>query len=170
MAELVVIGYDSEATAESALATLGTLQKDLVVDLAGAAVVTCDAEGQYKMSTPTHAPGAGAASGALWGMIFGLLFLIPVAGLIIGGVMGALMGKMGDTGIKQEYISQVRDVLKPGMAGLVIMYRKATPDKTLEALAPFGGHVLKSSLSADAEAAINEALDGGAAAEAPAQA
>ncbi len=96
---------------------------------------------------------------ALWGMIFGLLFLIPVAGLVIGGVMGALMGKMGDTGIKQEFISQVRDVLKPGMAGLVIMYRKATPDKTLEALAPFGGHVLKSSLSSDAKAAINEALN-----------
>src|SRR5687768_10542863 len=70
MAELVVIGYDSEATAESALETLGKLQKDLVVDLAGAAVVTCDAEGKYKMSTPTHATGAGAASGALWGMIF----------------------------------------------------------------------------------------------------
>jgi uncharacterized membrane protein len=158
MAELVVIGYDSEATAEAALATLGKLQQDLVVDLAGAAVVVADAEGKFKMSTPTHATGAGAASGALWGMIFGLLFLIPVAGLVIGGVMGALFGKMGDTGIKQEFVSQVRDVLKPGMAGLVIMYRKATPDKTLEALAPFGGHVLKSSLSAQAEEAINEAL------------
>jgi uncharacterized membrane protein len=161
MAELVVIGYDNEASANAALATLGSLQKDLVVDLAGAAVVTCDAAGQYKMSTPTHATGAGAASGALWGMIFGLLFLIPVAGLVIGGVMGALFGKMGDVGIKQEFVSQVRDVLKPGMAGLVIMYRKATPDKTLAALAPHGGHVLKSSLSADAEAAINDALDGG---------
>jgi len=52
------------------------------------------------------------------------------------------------------------------MAGLVIMYRKATPDKTLEALAPFGGHVLKSSLSSDAEEAINEALNP----ETPAQA
>jgi uncharacterized membrane protein len=175
MAELVVIGYKDEATANGALETLGKLQKDLVVDLAGAAVVTCDAEGKYKMSTPTHATGAGAASGALWGMIFGLLFLIPVAGLVIGGVMGALFGKMGDTGIKQEFISQVRDVLKPGMAGLVIMYRKATPDKTIEALAPFGGHVLKSSLSSDAEAALNTALEGGhpetpAAPEAPAQA
>jgi uncharacterized membrane protein len=171
MAELVVIGYKDESVANQALATLGALQKDLVVDLAGAAVVKCDAEGKYTMSTPTHATGAGAASGALWGMVFGLLFLIPVAGLVIGGVMGALFGKMGDTGIKQEFISQVRDVLKPGMAGLVIMYRKATPDKTLEALAPYGGHVLKSSLSATAEDAINEALDGGAAAaEAPAQA
>ena len=158
MAELVVISYPDKATADAALAAVGKLQKDLVVDLAGAAVCVADADGKVSMSTPTHATGAGAASGALWGMIFGLLFLIPIAGLVIGGVMGALMGKMGDTGIKQEFVSQVRDLMKPNTAALIIMYRKATPDKTLEALHPFGGTVLKSSLSADAEAAINEAL------------
>jgi len=160
MAELVVIGYADEKTADLALEAVGKLQKDLVVDLAGAAVVVADADGKFKMGTPTHATGAGAASGALWGMIFGLLFLIPVAGLVIGGIMGAMFGKMGDLGIKKEYIEQVRDVLKPNTSALVIMYRKVTPDKTLEALAPFGGHVLKSSLSADAETAINEALAG----------
>jgi uncharacterized membrane protein len=52
------------------------------------------------------------------------------------------------------------------------MYRKATPDKTLDALAPYGGTVLKSSLSADTEAAINEALSSGSqpSAQAPTQA
>ena len=160
MAELVVIGYNDEPTAEAALATLGKLQQDLVVDLAGAAVVVADAEGKVKMASPTHATGAGAASGALWGMLFGLLFLIPVAGLVMGGIMGAMFGKIGDMGIKQEYVAQVRDLLKPNTAALVIMYRKATPDKTLEALAPHGGHVLKSSLSGEAEEAINHALSG----------
>jgi uncharacterized membrane protein len=167
MAELVVIGYNDEATANQAQAALHQLEKDLVVDLAGSAVVVADAEGKYKMTTPTHATGAGAASGALWGMIFGLLFFIPVAGLVIGGLMGGLFGKMGDTGIKQEFISQVRGLLKPNTAALVIMYRKATPDKTLAALQPFGGTVLKSSLSAEAEEAINEALAGDQPAAAP---
>jgi uncharacterized membrane protein len=161
MAELVVIGYPDEATAEAAQATLGKLERELVVDLAGSAVVVADATGKVKMTTPTHATGAGAASGALWGMLFGLLFLIPIGGMIIGGLMGALFGKMSDTGIKDEFVAQVRDLLKPNTAALVVMYRKATPDKTLAALAPFGGTVLKSSLSADTEAAINEALSGG---------
>jgi uncharacterized membrane protein len=160
MAELVVIGYPDEPTAESALEALGRLERGLVVDLAGAAVVVADANGKIKMSTPTHATGAGAASGALWGMLFGILFLIPVAGMVIGGVMGAMFGKIGGMGIQQEFISQVRDVLKPGTAALVVMYRKATPDKTLEALAPYGGSVLKSSLSAETEQAIDEALSG----------
>ena len=175
MAELVVIGYPDEATAEKAQATLAQLQHDLVVDLAGSAVCVADANGKVRMTTPTHATGAGAATGALWGMLFGLLFLIPIGGLLIGGMMGALFGKLSDTGIKDEFVAQVRDLLKPNTAALVIMYRKATPDKTLAALAPFGGTVLKSSLSADTEAAINEALAGGsestpAAASAPAQA
>jgi uncharacterized membrane protein len=171
MAELVVIGYPDEATAEKAQAALAQLQHELVVDLAGSAVVVADANGKVRMTTPTHATGAGAATGAMWGMLFGLLFLIPIGGLLIGGMMGALFGKLSDTGIKDEFVSQVRDLLKPNTAGLVVMYRKATPDKTLEALAPFGGTVLKSSLSAESEAAINEALSGGsqAPAEAPAQ-
>jgi len=160
VAELVVIGYPNEGVANEALAALGKLQHDLVVDLAGAAVVTADSTGKVSMSTPTHATGAGAASGALWGMLFGLLFLVPVAGLVVGGVIGALFGKMGDMGIKQEYVEQVRDLLKPGTAAMVVMYRKATPDKTIDALKPFGGTVLKSSLSAETEEALNEALSG----------
>lgn len=160
MAELVVIGYPDEATAESAFESLGQLQHDLVIDLAGAAVVVADEKGKVKVTTPTHATGAGAASGALWGMIIGLLFFIPVGGLIIGGIMGAMFGKMGDLGIKQEFVSQVRDLLKPGTAALVIMYRKVTPDKAVAVLAPFGGTVLKSSLSSEAEEALDQALSG----------
>jgi len=160
MAELVVIGYPDEISANNALAKLGTLQQDLIVDLVGASVVVADSEGKIKTATPTHATGAGAASGALWGMIFGLLFFIPVAGLVIGGTMGALFGKMGDLGIKKEYVEQVRDLLKPNTAALVVFYRKATPDKTVAALAPYGGHVLKSSLSAETEQALDEALQG----------
>lgn len=159
MAELVVIGYKDEPTANQALGTLGQLQKDLVVDLAGAAVVTCDAEGKYKMSTPTHATGAGAASGALWGTLIGLLFFVPFAGLLIGGIFGALFGKLSDVGIREEWRQQVQDVVQPGQAALAFMVVKATPDKTLEALAPFGGTVLKTSLSNEVEEEIQKALD-----------
>jgi uncharacterized membrane protein len=42
---------------------------------------------------------------------------------------------------------------------------KATPDKAVEALRPDGGTVLKSSLSKDAEAELQDALHGATAAE-----
>ena len=46
----------------------------------------------------------------------------------------------------------------------------ATPDKAVEAMAPFGGTVLKSSLSKDAEQELQEALHGDDAAATPADA
>ena len=169
MSEMMVLGFENEMEADRFGLKLAELQKDMIIQLGDAAEVVRDPDGKPHVKSGNHLVGAGAMGGAFWGMLFGLLFFVPFLGLAIGAGMGALFGKMGDTGIKQEFISQVRDVLKPGMAGLVIMYRKATPDKTVEALAPFGGHVLKSSLSADAEAALNEALDG-VTAEAPTQA
>jgi uncharacterized membrane protein len=168
MAELVVIGYPDEATADKVLAELGKLQKDMVVQLAGAAVVVKDAAGQLKVTTPTHATGAGAASGALWGMLIGLLFFMPIGGMLIGGAMGALFGKLGDTGIKDEFKQQVQSLMQPGTAAVVMMFAKATPDKTLEALAPYGGTVLKTSLSNEAEQHIQESLAAQGAGAAPA--
>lgn len=159
MAELVVIGYPDQSTAEQALAKLNELQQSLIVQLGGASVVVRDADGKLHAATPTHATGAGATSGALWGTLIGLLFFVPVAGLLIGGLFGALFGKMADTGINDEWRKQVQDVIKPGMAALAFMLVKATPDKTLEALAPFGGTVLKTSLSNDVEVEIQKALD-----------
>jgi uncharacterized membrane protein len=158
MAEIVVIGYPDEATAEKAWATLGQLQHDLIVDLADSAVVTRDLEGKIKVVTPTHATGAGAAGGAVWGGLIGLLFFIPVAGLVIGGLMGALAGKMSDMGIKDEVRSQVQEAVKPGTSALVVVYRKVTPDKAIDALKPYGGTVLKTSLSAEVEKQLQEAL------------
>ncbi|MFN8517794.1 MAG: DUF1269 domain-containing protein [Chloroflexota bacterium] len=159
MADLVVIGYPDKGTAEQAMAKLGELQKGLVVQLAGASIISRDAEGKLHNETPSGATGMGAASGALWGTLIGLLFFVPFAGLLIGGIFGALFGKLSDVGIKDEWRQQVQDVVKPGQAALAFMVVKATPDKTLEALAPFGGEVLKTSLSNEVEEEIQKALD-----------
>jgi uncharacterized membrane protein len=159
MAELVVIGYKDEATANQVMSTLEKLQRDLVIQVAGAAVVVSGEDGKLKMVTPTHATGQGAASGALWGTIIGMLFLMPFAGAAIGGAMGALMGKGADVGIKSEFIQQVQGLtVTPGTAAVVILFTKVTADKALEALAPFGGELLKSSLSNDAEERIQAAI------------
>jgi uncharacterized membrane protein len=160
VAELVVIGYPNEDTAERVMEELGRLQHDMVVQLAGAATVVKDREGKLKVTSPTHATGMGAVSGGLWGLIIGLLFFVPIGGLLIGGALGALFGKMGDIGIKDEFKEQVRAMMEPGSAAVVMMFNKATPDKTLAALAPYGGKVLKTSLSAEAEQHIDETLAG----------
>ena len=92
-----------------------------------------------------------AASGALWGMLLGLLFFVPFFGLAIGGLMGALFGKLGKSGINDEFRSQVNDLLEPGHAAVVVMASKITEDKFADRMKPFGGTLLKTSLSEEDE-------------------
>ncbi len=159
MADLVVIGYPDEATAEKAYAVVGQLEHDLVMHVHGAAVVVKHADGQTKMVTKTGATSSGAVMGGFLGLLFGLLFLFPIGGLILGGVWGALMGTMHGWGIRDDFRQRAQDVLKPGTAALVLFLEKWTEDKALAALAPLGGEVIKTSLSAAATEEINAALD-----------
>jgi uncharacterized membrane protein len=95
-----------------------------------------------------------------WGMLFGLLFFVPFLGMAVGAGLGALMGKVEKSGVDQEFQRQVRDMLTPGTSALFLVVEKVTPDKAVEALSRYGGTVLKSSLSKDAEAELREALHG----------
>jgi uncharacterized membrane protein len=139
LVDLVVIGYPDEATAEKAYEVVLGLEHDLVMQVAGAAVVVKHADGKAKMVTKTGATRAGAMMGGFFGLLFGLLFLIPVGGLILGGIMGAVMGTLTGWGIKDDFRQRVQDVLKPGSAALVLFIKKWTEDKALAALAPLGG-------------------------------
>ena len=151
MSELIIIGYDDHATAEAAQATVLQLQKDFVIDLSGLAVVRVDDDGKKHIDTPGSIVGVSATSGALWGMIIGLLFLVPGVGLLVGGAWGALAGLAGKAGINRSLRERVDGLLTPGKSALVVMAKKLTEDKFAAAMAEFGGTVLKTSLSDEAE-------------------
>jgi uncharacterized membrane protein len=93
-------------------------------------------------------------------MLFGLLFFVPVFGMAVGAGLGAIFGKIEKSGIDKEFQQQVRDLLQPGTSALFVVVEKVTPDKAVEALSQYGGTVLKSSLSKDSEAELQEALHG----------
>ena len=95
-----------------------------------------------------------------WGLLFGLLFFIPVFGMAVGAGLGALMGKVTKTGIDREFEDQVRGMLQPGTSALFLMVEKVTPDKAVDAMSRFGGTVLKTSLSKEAEQELQDALHG----------
>jgi uncharacterized membrane protein len=157
MPELVVIGYPDATTASVVLPKVQQLQREFVID-GSVATVTRDADGKMHVETPTGAVAGGAATGALWGGLIGLLFFVPIGGLIVGGLMGAIMGKAVDMGIDDEFRKQVQDVVQPGNSALVLIFTKVTPDKALAALGPYGGKVLRTSLTKEAEEELNKAL------------
>ena len=160
MSELIVVGYDDHDTAKRAYQQVLSLQNDFVVDLTGLAVVTVDADGKSHVDTPGKPVSGSAASGALWGMLFGILFLVPFAGAVIGGAMGALMGRLAKSGIDSTFRERVKSMLSPGRAAVVIMASKLTQDKFAEAMRPFGGEVLQTSLSTEDEKELAEEISG----------
>jgi uncharacterized membrane protein len=162
MAELIAIGYPDETTASLAEAEVQRLASELIIEPDAVATIVRDKEGKYHVSTNHHAVGGGATWGMFWGLLFGLLFFVPVFGMAVGAGLGALFGKIEKTGIDKEFQNQVRDMVKPGTSALFIVVEKVTPDKAVDAMSQYGGTVLKSSLSKEAEAELQEALHGGA--------
>lgn len=164
MSDLIAIGYPDEGTAAQALEEAQRLANDLLIQPDALAAIRRDAEGKYHTTTTQHAVGVGATWGMFWGFLFGLLFFVPVLGLAIGAGMGAIMGKITKSGVDKQFQDQVRDQLKPGTSCLFMIVEKVTPDKAIEALSKFGGTVIKTSLSHEAEAELQKELHGEAAA------
>jgi uncharacterized membrane protein len=164
MADLIAIGYDDENTAAQAGEEARRLAKDLIIEADAIAVIRRDSEGKYHVTTTHHPVGTGATWGMFWGLLFGMLFFVPVFGMAFGAGFGALMGKITKSGISKEFQEQVRDLVKPGTSALFLVVEKVTPDKAVDALSQYGGTVLKSSLSKDAEKELQAELSANAAA------
>jgi uncharacterized membrane protein len=159
MADLIAIGYPDETTALEAEKEAESLAADLIIQADAIAAIVRNKDGKYKVTTNHHAVAGGTAWGMWWGLLFGLLFFVPVFGLAIGAGFGALFGKLEKSGIDKAFQEQVRDMLQPGTSALFLVVEKVTPDKALERLAPFGGTVLKTSLSEDVEKQLQAELD-----------
>ena len=160
MSELIAIGYPDVATASLAMEEVERRSEDLVIQPDAVAAIIRDESGRFKTITNAHAVGAGASYGMFWGLLFGMLFFVPFLGMAFGAGLGALMGKLEQTGIDRSFQDRIRELLKPGTSALFLVIDKTTPDLAVAALSKFGGTVLKSSLSEDAEARLQEALHG----------
>ena len=160
MSTLIAIGYPDETTATEAAKEAERLAADLIIEPDAIAAISRDTEGKFHVTTNHNAVGGGATWGMFWGLLFGMIFFVPFFGMAIGAGLGALMGKVAKSGLDKQFQDQVRDMLKPGTSALFLVVEKVTPDKAVDAMKRYGGTVLKSSLSEEAEAELQEALHG----------
>ncbi|HEB13143.1 MAG TPA: DUF1269 domain-containing protein [Actinobacteria bacterium] len=160
MSELIVIGYDDEVTAGRVLDELQELQREYLVDLDDAAVLVRNLRGKVKVTTTDHSVSAGALSGMFWGTLIGLIFLVPVVGLVYGGLIGAAAGGINRLDIKEEFKKQIGAMVQPGTSAILAVVRHAAPEKVIESLEPYGGKVLRTSLSPEAEERLMDELHG----------
>jgi uncharacterized membrane protein len=157
MSTLVAIAYDDEPTAQRARATLNRLQTEHLISLEDAVIAVNEGD-KIRVDQAVNLTGAGALGGAAWGGLIGLLFLMPVAGLVIGAASGALAGKLTDIGIDDNFAKEIGRELTPGKAALLLLVLEATTDKVLAEMKQFGGTVLRTNLTTDAEQKLRAAL------------
>jgi uncharacterized membrane protein len=175
MSDLIVVAFKGEDTADQVLNRLQALQKEHLIDLEDACVVVRDRHGKVHVKQAVNLVGLEAASGgafgAMWGTLIGLLFLNPLAGLLTGAAFGAgagaLSGMLSDYGIDDDFIRSLGDTLEPGTSALFVLVRRATLDKVLPEVRPFGGQVIHTSLSTEEEARLRRALEDVAVAHTP---
>ncbi len=166
MSELVVIAFNGRDTADHVLNDLRSMQREYLVDLEDAVVVTRDAEGKLNLKQSVNMVGMGAMSGgtwgAMWGVLVGILFMNPLIGFVAGAAAGAgagaLAGALSDYGIDDAFIKRMGETVCSDSSALFVLFKKVTLDKVLPEFEKFQGQVLQTSLSDEQETRLKNAL------------
>lgn len=156
MAALTVWKFSTPDGADKALSKLESLQKQQLIQVLDAAVVSWP-QGQKRPKTyqALDTTGAGALSGAFWGMLFGLIFFMPFLGLAMGAAVGAISGHFTDYGIDDSFINDVKAKVTEGSSALFLMTGQVTLDKVEAAFtAEERGELIQSNLTAEQEAKL----------------
>jgi uncharacterized membrane protein len=163
MSTLVAVVFEDESTAFEMRAKLAKMQKDYLIDLEDAVVVTRDQKGKTRLEQAVSLTAAGAIGGGFWGLLIGLIFLNPLLGAVLGAGVGALSGKLRDIGLDDRVLKDIGNSFHPGTSGLFVLFRRVTADKVLEGLKEFTGKgkVFQTSLSKDDENALREVIESG---------
>jgi uncharacterized membrane protein len=156
VSNLIAIAYADKSAAEQVAANLDEARKGRLVDLEDLVLVERKDDGKIKLHQPSLTA-TGALGGAAWGGLIGMLFLVPFFGMAIGAASGAAAGAMSDAGVDDNFMRELGEQLQPGNVALVALVRNANMDKLLEDV-KIPGTIIHSSLDADTEAALGDAL------------
>jgi uncharacterized membrane protein len=159
MATLSVLKFPTADGAQQMESTLLNLQKQHLIEVQDAAIVTWPQGKKSPKTQQLHSlTGQGALMGAFWGMLFGLIFFIPFFGLAVGAAMGALSGKFADYGIDDNFIKQTREKVTEGTSALFLLTSGAVQDKVVEAMKGQTFEVLSTNLPKDKEDQLRAAF------------
>lgn len=158
MSTLTVWKFSTAEGADNALNKLRELQKQQLIQVLDAAVVSWPT-GRKRPKTyqAMDTVGAGALGGAFWGMLFGLIFFVPLFGVVVGAAAGALSGKFTDYGIDDGFIKDLQTKVTEGTSALFLLTGQVTVDKVEAAFTPEErGELIQSNLTTEQETKLRE--------------
>jgi len=158
LTDMVVLAFDSESGADKGRQKLVELNNEYVLNLVDAVEIVRHADGKVKVKNIRNLTGVGAMGGAFWGLLFGLLFFAPGLGVAVGAVSGAIAGHFTQFGVSKNFLKQIEDSVNSGTSALAVMATDVTVDKVVQAITPLHPKIIRSSLSTEQEAKLNEAF------------
>ena len=157
MATVTVLKFPTVQGANDTLARIQDLQKQHLIKLHDAAIVTWPVGKKApKTKQLVDMVGMGAMSGMFWGMLLGLIFATPFFGMAIGAAFGALGGAFRDYGIDDDFIKSVRNQVTEGTSALFLMTSEAVVDRVADALKNVKFEIIATNLSKDQEQKLRE--------------
>jgi uncharacterized membrane protein len=158
VATLSVLKLDDPGGADRVLIALQGMQERQMITLEDAAVVRWPAGDKKPKTHQLHSTaGAVATFGAFWGFLFGIIFFVPFLGAAIGAGVGGLMGSLGDVGIDDAFIRQVREKVTEGTSALFALTSGATAlDRMVDELKAYNFEIISTNLPEEQEKQLRE--------------
>lgn len=159
MSELIAIAYPDKATVERARENLRQGASDGLIQVEDAVVMFRDEDGKLEVRQGSTGVGGAAASGGLAGGLIGYVLMAPLFGIAAGALAGGAIWKsmFGDAGVAEDFVKELTEHLEPGRAALIFLATELDPEKVLPEIKE-QGHLIQTSLSAEAEAQLDAAL------------
>jgi uncharacterized membrane protein len=159
MAAVTVWKFPDPGGADLALARIETLEKQGLVEVADAAIVSWRHGAKKPKTTQVHdQTRKGALTGGFWGLLFGLIFVLPFLGAAVGVAMGALAGHFSDYGINDEFIEQVRAKVTEGTSALFVLTGHVDREALIAEMSDLNMELIQSNLTPEEEQALREAF------------
>ena len=160
---LAAISFDDDLRAVEFMTAATRLARDGRLALHDAVFVVKNDDGKtYVRETKDLQPSSTAIGAALWSGLFGLLLGGPVGMLVAGGIgagAGAVTAKVVDIGVTDDFVDQLRDMVRPGTTTVAVLADDVDVDAVLAELHRFeGARYVAGNLPLDAIQAVREAL------------
>jgi uncharacterized membrane protein len=156
MSELVAIAYPDRQTAQGVRDILGDLSRQELIELEDAVIAARDRNGELELDQSVQAGRGRLAGGAVAGGLAGLLLAVPLLGAAVGAAGAGATRR--DVGVDDDFARELGAALEPPRAALVLLVREAAGDKVLPEIREYGGQVIRTSLSAEAETRLRSGL------------
>lgn len=158
MSTLTVLTFPSAGGARHAENTLLDLQKQHLIEVQDAAIVTWP-KGQEPQTGQLHTlAGPGALDGAFWGMLLGVIFFVPFFGPAFGTVIGDFSAKFSDLGIDDDFIELTRQRVTQGTSALFLLTNGAVEEKVVAVLKNDTFEIIATNLPKTKEDALRSAF------------